>query len=189
MKSRAVQLDKYEEFYIDLIKCMFTKIIKNVHNSGQSQLDFVLLVLEMMVNLSKENVLDQKQMENMCQALQDCAALTDKWQDISASIKKSSVWLSFIKVSLKFGLQPHQDTSGKLLDTLVKLCDIIYENLTEEPQIDEIFQWALSHSEFLTVMLGTTQKKGKVRKTTFSADDNLFGESINVTESNSESVL
>ncbi|XP_021934675.1 nucleolar pre-ribosomal-associated protein 1 isoform X2 [Zootermopsis nevadensis] len=162
VKSRAVQLDKYEEFYVDLIKCMFTKIIKNVHNSGQSQLDFVLLVLEMMVNLSKENVLDQKQMENMCQALQDCAALTDKWQDISAPIKKSSVWLSFIKVSLKFGLQPHQDTSGKLLDTLVKLCDIIYENLTEEPQIDEIFQWALSHSEFLTVMLGTTQKKGKL---------------------------
>jgi hypothetical protein len=161
VKSKAAEMDKYEDFYIDLVKCLFTKMTKNLSGSGQSQIDFVLLLIEMLVNLPKENVLDQKQMENVCQALQDCVVLTDRWQDICAPIKKSTIWLSFIKISLKFGLQPHQDICGKLLDTLAKLCDIIYENNAEEPQIDKIFQWTLSHSEFLTVMLGTAQKKCK----------------------------
>jgi hypothetical protein len=161
VKSNAVVLGKCEDFYINLIKCLFTKMAKNMSDSGQSQINFILLVLEMLVNLTKENVMDQKQMENVCEVLQDCVVLTDTQQDIYAPIKKSEIWSSFIKISLKFGLQPHQDTSGKLLGTLAKLCDVIYENNAEEPQIDKIFQWTLSHSEFLAVMLGTTPKKCK----------------------------
>jgi hypothetical protein len=115
----------------------------------------------MIVILPKENVLDQKQIENVCQALKDSMAVTDRSQYKCLTIKKSTIWSSCINVSLKFGLQPHQDTCGMLLDNLVKLCDIIYENNAEEPQIDKIFQWTLSHSEFLTVMLGTAQKKCK----------------------------
>jgi hypothetical protein len=114
----------------------------------------------MIVSLPKENVLDEKQMENLCQALKDCMAVTDRSQYNYLTIKKSTIWSSCIKVPLKFVLQPHQDTCGKMLDTLVKLCDIMYEN-NAELQIDKIFQWTLSHSEFLTVMLGTAQKKCK----------------------------
>jgi hypothetical protein len=134
---------------------------KNCNDSELSQIDYMLLLLEMLVRLPKENVLDEKQMENVCQALQDCVMLTDGKQGISEPMKKSTVWLSFIKISLKFGLQPQQDTSGKLLGTLVKLCDVIYENNAEEPQINEIYQWTLSHSEFLNVMLGKTPTKCK----------------------------
>jgi hypothetical protein len=134
---------------------------KNQNDSERSQIDFVLLILEMLVNLPKENVLDEKQMENVCQALQDCVVLTHRNQGFCAPIKKSTIWLSFIKMSLKFGLQPHQDSSGKLLGTLAMLCDVIYENNAEEPQIDKIYQWTLSHSEFLNVVLGKTPKKCK----------------------------
>lgn len=161
MKSTAAKVDRYENFYINLVKCLFTKMATNPNDSEMFQIDFMLLILEMLVSLPTENVLDEKQMENMCQALQDCVVLTDGKQGIYAPMKKSAVWLSFIKMSLKFGLQPHQDTSGKLLGTLAMLCDIIYENNAEEPQINEIYQWTLSHSEFLNVMLGKKQKKRK----------------------------
>jgi hypothetical protein len=161
MKSKAASLDKYEDFYIDLLKCLFMKMAKNQNDSEWSETDFVLLVLEMLVNLPKQNVLDQKQMEAVCQALQDCVVLNDRKAGVYALIKKNAVWLAFIKMSLKFGLQPQQDINGRLLATLATLCDTVYENNVEEAQIDEIYQWTLSHSEFLTVMLGKTQKKCK----------------------------
>jgi len=137
------------------------KMSENQNDSEWSETDFVLLVLQMLVNLTKDNILDQKQMETVYQALQDCVVLKDRKVGVYASIKKSAIWLCFIKVSLKFGLQPQQDIHGKLLDMLATLCDIVYENNVEDPQIDEIYQWTLSHSEFLTVMLGKTQKKCK----------------------------
>lgn len=161
MKSTAAKMERYDNFYIELVKCLFTKVATNQNDSEMFQIDFILLILEMLVSLPKENVLDEKQMENVCQALQDCVVLTDGKQSISVPMKKSTVWLSFIKMSLKFGLQPHQDTNGKLLGTLAMLCDIIYENNAEEPQINKIYQWTLSHSEFLNVMLGKTPKKCK----------------------------
>lgn len=161
VKSKAAKLDKYEDFYIDLVKCLFTKMAKN-KSDEQSQINFILLVLEMFVSVLKNKVLDAKQMENVCQSLQDCVMLIDQNEGVSALIRKSTMWLSFIKMSLKYGIQPHQDTSGKLLDTLAKFCDIIYENDAEEPQIDKIFQWTHSHSEFLTVMLGKTEKRCKL---------------------------
>lgn len=161
VKSKAASLNKYEDFYIDLLKCLCMKMAKNQNDSEWSETDFVLLVLEMLVNLTKENALDQKQMETVCQALQDCVVLNDRKPGVYGSMKKSAVWLCFVKVSLKFGLQPQQDIHGKLLDVLATLCDIVYENNVEDPQIDEIYQWTLSHSEFLTVMLGKTQKKRK----------------------------
>lgn len=156
VKSKAASLNKYEDFYIDLLKCWYMKMTKKQNDS-----DFVLLVLEMLVNLTKENTLDQKQMETVCQALQDCVVLNDRKPGVYASIKKSAIWLCFVKVSLKFGLQPQQDIHGKLLDILATLCDIVYENNVEDSQIGDIYQWTLSHSEFLTVMLGKTQKKRK----------------------------
>jgi hypothetical protein len=140
------------------------KMAKKQNDSEWSEIDFVLLVLEILVNLPKENVLDQKQMETVCEALQDSMVLNDRKAGVYASIKKSAVWFSFIKVSLKYGLQPQQDVNGKLLDTLATLCDIVYGNNAEEPQVHEIYQWTLSHSEFLTVMLGKTQKKRKLLK-------------------------
>jgi hypothetical protein len=161
MKSTAAKMDRYESFYIDLVKCLFTKMTKNCNDNEISQIDFMSLLLEMLVDLPKENVLDEKQMENVCQALQDCVTSTDGKQGFSEPMKKSTVWLSFIKTSLKFGLQPQLDTSGKLLGTLAMLCDIIYENNAEEPQINKIYQWTLSHSEFLNAMLGKTPKKCK----------------------------
>jgi len=161
VKSKAASLNKYEDFYIDLLKCLCMKMAKNQNDSEWSETDIVLLVLEMLVNLTKETILDQKQMETVCQALQDCVVLNDRKAGLYASIKKSAIWLCFIKVSLKFGLQSQQDNHGKLLDMLATLCDIVYENNVEDPQIDEIYQWTLSHSEFLTVMLGKTQKKRK----------------------------
>lgn len=161
MKSKAASLNKYEDFYIDLLKCLCMKMTKNHNDSEWSETDFVLLVLEMLVNSTKENILDQKQMETICQALQDCVVLNDRKAGVYASVKKSAIWLCFIKVSLKFGLQPQQDIRGKLLDMLATLCDIVYENNVEDPQIHEVYQWTLSHSEFLTVMLGKTPKKRK----------------------------
>jgi len=162
VKSKAASLNKYEDFYIDLLKCLCMKMAKNQNDSEWSETDFVLLVLEMLVNLAKENTLDQKQMETVCQALQDCVVLNDRKAGVYASIKKSAIWFCFVKMSLKFGLQPQQDIHGKLLDMLATLCDIVYENNVEDSQIDEIYQWTLSHSEFLTVMLGKTQKKRKL---------------------------
>jgi hypothetical protein len=161
MKSTAAKMGRYESFYIDLIKCLFIKMANTHNDSEMSVIDFMVMILEMLVNLPKENVLDEKQMEKVCQALQDCVMITEGKQDISEPMKKSTIWLSFVKMSLKFGLQPHQDASGKLLGTLAMLCDIIYENNAEEPQINKIHQWTLSHSEFLNVMLGKTPKKCK----------------------------
>lgn len=161
VKSKAASLNKYEDFYIDILKCLCMKMAKNQNDSEWSETDFVLLVLEMLVNLAKENLLDQKQMETVCQALQDSVVLNDRKAGVCASIKESAIWLRFVKMSLKFGLQPQQDIIGKLLDMLASLCDIVYEDNVEEPQIDEIYQWTLSHSEFLTVMLGKAQKKRK----------------------------
>lgn len=161
MKPKVASLNKYEDFYIDILKCLCIKMAKNQNDSEWSETDFVLLVLEMLVSLAKENLLDQKQMETVCQALQDNVVLNDRKAGVCASIKESAIWLRFVKMSLKFGLQPQQDIHGKLLDLLASLCDIVYEDNVEEPQIDEIYQWTLSHSEFLTVMLGKTQKKRK----------------------------
>ena len=161
MRSKAASLNKCEDFYIDLLKCLCMKMAKKQNDSEWSETDFVLLVLEMLVSLAKENTLDQKQMETVCQVLQECVVLNDRKPGVYASIKKSAIWLCFVKMSLKFGLQPQQDIHGKLLDILATLCDIVYENNVEDSQIDEIYQWTLSHSEFLTVMLGKAQKKRK----------------------------
>ncbi|XP_069668959.1 nucleolar pre-ribosomal-associated protein 1 isoform X2 [Periplaneta americana] len=154
-KSTVTKSLKYEDFHVTILKCIFAK---NRVNDEESQLNFVLLLLEMLINSSQEGILDEKRVEHVCQILQDSVGLLND----STALQKSSEWSACIKMSLKFGLQTQQDTKGMLLETLGKLCDIIYRSNIKEPDVNKMFQWTLSHSEFLTVMLGTAQKKAKI---------------------------
>ena len=166
VKSKGVKMIEYEDFYIDLLKCIFLKASKSPEARGNYITNLVLMFIEMLPNLKREDTLDEKQMKRVCQELQNILASDDGKFINWTNVKNDSSWFSFIKTALKFGLQPNSDPDGILLDTLGKVCNNFSNSDEDSEQINKIFQWTLSHSEFLNIMLGSTQKKCKLKDNT-----------------------
>ncbi|KAJ9585856.1 hypothetical protein L9F63_020498 [Diploptera punctata] len=159
LKSKGFNLAKYEDFYLDLITCVFMKSSTNQNTDGDHITNLATILIEMLVNLSKEDEPDEKHMETLCHKLQNIVVSNVgkniKWTEV----RNNALWPKYIKISLKCGLQPAVDTDGILLETLTKLCCNYCQSNQDNEQINQIFQWTLSHSEFLNIMLGSSKKK------------------------------
>lgn len=88
-------------------------------------------------------------------------------------VVKSEEWMQWVRLSLKLGENPDEDNSF-LLTTLAALCDVVYSK--DRQGVKTITEMVLSHSQFLTVMLGkpTPTKSKCIISTSVSIGSTLF---------------
>ncbi|XP_054266683.1 uncharacterized protein LOC128988925 [Macrosteles quadrilineatus] len=111
--------------------------------------DFVAKTLQLLLSLTTNNFTSAK---TVCGTLRTALEGFKSPEEVEwKPVVKSEEWMQWVRLSLKLGENPDEDNSF-LLTTLAALCDVVYSK--DHQGVKTITEMVLSHSQFLTVMLG-----------------------------------
>lgn len=161
--SNGDKLLTVDESYIELLKSVFTKAAQ-AKDIGENRLvDFAQILIHITVSALKKESKNTEKHNSLCQTLLDILNLVETSANDSRfhEIKKNHSWPQFTRFSLKLGIKNSKENNNqvKLLKTLVKLCDVVYENNSDDEYVKTLFEMTTSHSEFINVMLGASSAK------------------------------
>lgn len=159
---------------LDMISIQYIQILQSIYNkSAVSEMENEKLIMNLTqiflhiitVTLKKESKNIQK-LQILCEVLNDAIKhLKNKRKDFRfEALNCNHSWTQFIRFSLKFGLKEMKNNkeSVKILKTLSALCDIAYENNSNDEHVKILFEMATSHSEFINIMLDSSDTKSKI---------------------------
>ncbi|XP_012269209.2 nucleolar pre-ribosomal-associated protein 1 isoform X2 [Athalia rosae] len=161
--SNGDKLLMVDTSYIELLQSIFTKAGKLEIIGNNRLVDFAQILIHVTVSALKKDSKNNEKHEKLCKILLETISLVDVKKSHSQchEIQKNHSWPQFTRFSLKLGLKSSKDDNNQvlLLRTLVKLCDIVYENNSDDEYVKTLFEMTTSHSEFINTMLGTSSTK------------------------------
>ncbi|XP_068980001.1 nucleolar pre-ribosomal-associated protein 1 [Bombus flavifrons] len=157
------KLDMVSIHYIKILQSMYNKSAVLETESEKLIMNLIQIFLYIVtVTLKKESRNVQK-LHILCEILRDAVKhLREKGKVFEfETLSTNHSWLQFTRFSLKFGLKGLKSDKKELpiLRTLSILCDIAYKNGSNNEYVKTLFEMATSHSEFINIMLGSSETK------------------------------
>lgn len=157
------KLDMVSIHYIKILQSMYNKFAALETESEKLIMNLIQIFLYIVtVTLKKESKNVQK-LHILCEILSDAVKhLREKGKVFEfEALSTNHSWLQFTRFSLKFGLKGLKSNKKELpiLRTLSILCDIAYKNGSNNEYVKTLFEMATSHSEFINIMLGSSETK------------------------------
>ncbi|XP_053970281.1 nucleolar pre-ribosomal-associated protein 1 [Hylaeus volcanicus] len=150
---------------LDMVSIQYIQILQSVYNKcatcgedGEKHIMNLVQVLVHIITLTLKK--ESKNIEKLlilCKGLNAAVKyLREKKEDfLFEALHTSNSWSQFTRFSLKFGFKELKGNKQPLqiLKTLSILCDVAYKNGSNSEYAKTLFEMATSHSEFLNIML------------------------------------
>ncbi|XP_049802238.1 nucleolar pre-ribosomal-associated protein 1 [Schistocerca nitens] len=161
ISENITQMTVVDQFYLNLIKAVFFSAWKNENKNTEHILSFVKMLLPLIVRVLEEGTTSAADLVILPELINNC---TDKLNSLTELkvLKGTQLWFNFCRVCLKFGLKNENEYHSVLLPLLTRFISGVYEENSNSAEAVTLFQMTVSHSRFLSVVLGKTQAKGNL---------------------------
>ncbi|XP_076163667.1 nucleolar pre-ribosomal-associated protein 1 isoform X2 [Ptiloglossa arizonensis] len=158
------KLDMVSIQYIQILECVYNKYaILKKENEKECITNLIQVLLHIITLTLKKESKNVKKLSILCDKLNDAVKyLKDKEGNfLFVPLDTNHSWFQFIRFSMKFGFKElkHNKQPLPILKTLSTLCDITYKNDSDSEYVKTLFEMATSHSEFLNIMLESSDAK------------------------------
>ncbi|XP_011143515.1 uncharacterized protein LOC105185594 isoform X1 [Harpegnathos saltator] len=160
------KLDMVSICFVQLLESLYKRYEALVSVKEDPWMDLIKILLHVMTATLKKESKNVEKLKVLCEKLDSTVICLRKVIRTStfSSLSKSSSWPQFTRFSLKFSLKNagDEEIQSSILQTLSNLCDIAFEDNTDDEYAKTLFEMATSHSEFINVMLGSSNVKGSL---------------------------
>ncbi|XP_043249486.1 nucleolar pre-ribosomal-associated protein 1 [Colletes gigas] len=158
---------------LDTVSIQYIQILESVYNKcaikdGEKYIkSFIQVLLHIITLTLKKESKNVKKLLVLCERLNNAVEhLKDKKDFLFEELNTNHSWSQFTRFSLKFGFKELKGNKQPLpiLKTLSTLCDVAYKNGSDNEYTKTLFEMATSHSEFLNIMLESSDIKSDLVK-------------------------
>lgn len=166
--QKSFKFDSAEVYQLQIIKGIHFKALSAANATAQMQIyvNFLNLFVQLLLVLLKKDNVEWDKVQSFAVIVADWLKLKNSQQLLSTAvvekILKSQSWMQLGKQCLKLGLQRdlsetskvvYNETNSVLLKLLALLCDNFYAKNNESTDCGNLFEMAISHSEFIELAL------------------------------------
>lgn len=158
------KLDMVSICFIQLLESLYKRYESLITVKGTPLMDLIKILLYIMTATLKKESKNVKKLKVLCEKLDSAViCLKSNCEFVFSSLSKSYSWPQFTRFSLKLSLKNAEDNEirSTVLKTLSSLCDITYEDNADDEYVKILFEMATSHSEFVNIMLDSSNVKGE----------------------------
>lgn len=157
------KLDVVSVNYIKLLESVFSKCA----DSGTESENFITNLVQVLLHITtltlKRESKNVQKLNTLSDALMTAVKrLKEKDEEfVYERLNSNHSWSQFTRFSLKLGLKvpKNNEESVAILKALSSLCNIAYKRDSNHEYVKTLFEMASSHSEFINIMLGTSDTK------------------------------
>ncbi|XP_076754806.1 nucleolar pre-ribosomal-associated protein 1 [Xylocopa sonorina] len=159
------KLDKVSINYIKLLQSVYNKCATHGGNmeSDKFIMNLIHVLLHIITLTLKRESKNVQKLNILCDALDDAVKRLRSLGEsiVFEALSRNYSWSQFTRFSLKYGLKELKSDEARvpMLRTLSILCDIAYKNESNDEYAKTLFEMATSHSEFINIMLGSSDTK------------------------------
>ncbi|CAK9816187.1 Nucleolar pre-ribosomal-associated protein 1 [Anthophora quadrimaculata] len=162
------KLDMVSVHYIKLLQTVYYKCADLETRNYEFIMNLTQVLLHIITLTLKQESKNIEKLYILCEALNNAVnRLRDKRENfVFEALSTNHSWSQFTRFSLKFSLKKLR--SGEepipILRTLSNLCNITYKNDSNNKYVETLFEMTTSHSEFINIMLESSNTKGDLVK-------------------------
>lgn len=165
------KLDMVSICFVQLLESLYKRYESLMTAKEKSLMDLIKILLHVMTATLKKESKNVEKLKVLCEKLDSAVISLRKFKRdlVFTSLSKSHSWPQYTRFSLRLGLKSAEDDEirSSILKTLSSLCDIAYRDTADDEYAKTLFEMATSHSEFVNVMLGSSNIKGQSVHTTY----------------------
>lgn len=165
------KLDMVSICFVQLLESVYKRCTSLITDKKKPLMDLGKILLYVMTATLKKESKNVEKLKLLCEKLDSVVICLRNFKHdfVFSSLNKSYSWPQFTRFSLKLSLKNAEDSEirSSILKSLSNLCDIAYEDNTDDEYTKTLFEMATSHSEFINVMLGSSNVKGETVYATY----------------------